>query len=93
MRGPRVKTRTTSRLKQACSKTIACHGRVDLLRIDEPGYKELNWHGAEPLPSRFLTVGKEKYNAAIVSSESSGTTHVFRRTRARRCLNMRFQPG
>ncbi|GAA4968886.1 hypothetical protein GCM10025331_72330 [Actinoplanes utahensis] len=31
------------------TEPIACYGRVDLLRIDEPGYMELDRRGAEPV--------------------------------------------
>ncbi|MCL6735071.1 IS21-like element helper ATPase IstB [Streptomyces neyagawaensis] len=59
------------------SKMIARHGRVDLLRIDELGYMELDRRGAELL-FQVLTEREEKYSVAIASNESfSGWTKTF----------------
>jgi DNA replication protein DnaC len=52
------------------TKTIARHGRVDLLCIDELGYMELDRRGAELL---FQVLSEEKNSVAIASNESFGS--------------------
>jgi hypothetical protein len=64
------------------TKTIARYGRVDLLCIDELGYRELDRRGAEML-SQVLTEREKKNCVAIASNESFGKAHLFRRTSAR----------
>ena len=59
---------------------------VDLLCIDELGYMELDRRGAELL-FQVLTEREEKNSVAIASNESFSKAHMFRRTRARCCLN------
>ncbi|WP_344613893.1 IS21-like element helper ATPase IstB [Dactylosporangium salmoneum] len=59
------------------AKTIARYGRVDLLRIDELGYMELDKRGAELL-FQVLTEREEKASVAIASNEAfSGWTKTF----------------
>ncbi len=59
------------------TKTIACHGRVDLLCIDELGYIELDRRGAELL-FQVLTEREEKNSVAIAANESfSRWTRTF----------------
>ena len=59
------------------AKTIARHGRVDLLCIDELGYMELDRRGAELL-FQVLTEREENASVAIASNESfSGWTKTF----------------
>jgi DNA replication protein DnaC len=53
------------------NKTIARCGRVDLLRVDELGYMELDRHGAELL-FRVPTECGEKDSVAVASNESFG---------------------
>lgn len=53
------------------AKTIARYGRVDLLCIDELGYRELDRRGAELL-FQVLTEREEKNSVAIASNESFG---------------------
>ncbi len=56
---------------------IARYGRVDLLCIDELGYRELDRRGAELL-FQVLTEREEKASVAIASNESfSGWTKTF----------------
>ena len=95
MKGYRVRytlaTKLVNELVEAAderplTKTIARYGRVDLLCIDELGYMELDRRGAELL-FQVLTQREEKNSVAIASNESFGKAHMFRRTRARCCLN------
>ncbi|MDF3051809.1 MAG: Insertion sequence putative ATP-binding protein [Pseudonocardia sp.] len=59
------------------SKTIARHGRVDLLCLDELGYLELDRRGAELL-FQVLTEREERSAIAIASNEPfSGWTKTF----------------
>ena len=59
------------------SRTIARHGRVDLLCLDELGYMELDRLGAEQL-LRVLTEREERSAIAIASNEPfSGWTKTF----------------
>jgi DNA replication protein DnaC len=59
------------------SKTIARHGRVDLLCLDELGYMELDRRGAELL-FQVLTEREERSAIAIASNEPfSGWTKTF----------------
>jgi DNA replication protein DnaC len=59
------------------TKTIARYGRVDLLCIDELGYRELDRRGPELL-FQVLTEREEKTSVAIASNESfSGWTKTF----------------
>jgi DNA replication protein DnaC len=53
------------------TKTITRYGRVDLLCIDELGYRELDKHGAELL-FEVLTEREEKNSVAIASNEAFG---------------------
>jgi DNA replication protein DnaC len=59
------------------TKTIARYGRVDLLRIDELGYMQLDKRDAELL-FQVLTEREEKASVAIASNEAfSGWTKTF----------------
>jgi DNA replication protein DnaC len=75
MKGYRVKyvlvTKLVNELVDAAdekqlAKTIARHGRVDLLCVDELGYMELDQRGAELL-FQVLTEREEKNSVAIAS--------------------------
>lgn len=68
------------------SRTITRYGRVDLLRIDELGYLELDRHGAELL-FQVLTQREERGAVAIASNDAfSGWTKSF--TDRRLCAAM-----
>ncbi|WP_279389588.1 ATP-binding protein [Pseudonocardia endophytica] len=57
--------------------TIAHYGRVDLLCIDELGYKQLDRRGAEML-FQVLTEREETNSIAIDSNQAfSGWTNTF----------------
>ncbi|CAM5641569.1 putative insertion sequence ATP-binding protein y4iQ [Streptomyces afghaniensis 772] [Streptomyces afghaniensis] len=63
--------------EKVLTKTITRYGRVDLLRIDELGYMELDRRGAELL-FQVLTEREEKNSVAIASNESfGGWTRTF----------------
>lgn len=53
------------------TKTIARHGRVDLLCIDELGHMELDRRGTE-LPFQVLPEREKKNSVASASNESFG---------------------
>ncbi|MFD9377849.1 IS21-like element helper ATPase IstB [Streptomyces sp. NPDC059999] len=86
MHGYRVKyvlaTKLVNELVEAAdekflAKTIARYGRVDLLCIDELGYRELDRRGGELL-FQVLTEREEKSSVAIASNESFlGWTKTF----------------
>ncbi len=65
------------------AKTIARYGRVDLLCIDELGYKEFDRRGAGLL-FQVLTGREEKASVAIASNESFGAGKDFHRPTALR---------
>lgn len=85
MKGYRVRytlvTKLVNELVEAAdekqlNKTIARYGRVDLLCIDELGYRELDRHGAVLL-FQVLTEREVKNSVAIASNESFGWTKTF----------------
>ena len=64
-------------IRQCRHAGAGCDGRVDLLRLDELGYMELDRRGAELL-FQVLTEREEKASVAIASNESfSGWTKTF----------------
>ncbi len=81
-RRPEIRTEhgradTSAFIPQTLTKTIARHGRVDLLCIDELGYMALDKRGAELL-FQVLTEREEKASVAIASNEAfSGWTKTF----------------
>ncbi|MFC4561877.1 ATP-binding protein [Nocardiopsis mangrovi] len=70
-------------VKRLC-KAIARCGRVDLLRIDEPGYMEPDRRGAEP-PFQALTEREERTGTARPSPPTSPVRRTTTFTGPRPC--------
>ncbi|GAA3503347.1 hypothetical protein GCM10019016_104570 [Streptomyces prasinosporus] len=96
MKGYRVRRTLATKLvnelvetadEKQLNETIARCGRVDLLRIGELGYTELDRQGGAEFLFQVLTAREERNSVAIASGESfGGWTKIFTDPRLRAAI-------